>query len=224
MVRNMVGQVKSNIDLEDIMNSGKILLVNLSQGKIGEENSSLLGGMIITRLYANAMQRASIPESERRDFYLYVDEFQNFATETFVKILSEARKYALNLIVTHQYIDQLLPEIQTAVFGNVGTIMNFVVGQQDANRLAKEFAPDLTAEDLVNLSKYRLSMKLMIDGAQSQPFTAVSMPPPELSATLREKLIASSREHYAKPRELIEDKLNKWSSQKYNSDGNLVQS
>jgi hypothetical protein len=223
MVRNMIGQVKSSIDLSDIMNSGKIFLVNLSQGKIGEENSSLLGGMIVTRLYTNAMQRAGIPESERKDFYLYVDEFQNFATETFVKILSEARKYGLNLIVTHQYIDQISEEIQNAIFGNVGTLTNFVVGPGDANRLAQEFTPYLEAEDLVNLERFRLAMKLTIDGSQSKPFTAISLKPDYKTFGINQKIIDYNREQYAKPRLEIEQKLNKWASQQYNSQGNLMQ-
>ncbi|MFQ5493350.1 MAG: type IV secretory system conjugative DNA transfer family protein [Candidatus Dojkabacteria bacterium] len=223
LVRNMVGQVKSNIDLEDVMNSGKILLVNLSQGKIGEENSSLLGGMIVTRLYTNAMQRAKIPEDQRRDFYLYVDEFQNFATDTFVKILSEARKYALNLVVTHQYIDQISPELQTAIFGNVGTLMNFVVGQQDAFKLQKEYSPYLEADDLVNLDRFKLSMKMMIDGAQSRPFTAQTFKAEFQEYGLSEMIKEVSRGKYATEREIVEQKLNKWAKQKYNEKGNLVQ-
>ncbi|MCA9383789.1 type IV secretion system DNA-binding domain-containing protein, partial [Candidatus Dojkabacteria bacterium] len=223
MVRNMIGQVKSTIDLPQIMNESKILLVNLSQGKIGEENSSLLGGMIVTRLYTNAMQRAFLSAEERNDFYVYVDEFQNFATETFIKILSEARKYGLNLIVTHQYIDQLAEEIQKSIFGNVGTMMNYVVGQHDATRLAGEYAPYLDSEDLVNLEKYRLALKMMIDGAQSPPFTAIALPPDFIHEGLSQQIKMASREKFAHPRDEIELKLNKWSNQRYNDKGNLMQ-
>ncbi|KXK27091.1 MAG: AAA-like domain protein [candidate division WS6 bacterium OLB20] len=223
MVRNMVGQVKSRVDLEDIMNSGKVLLVNLSQGKIGEENSSLLGGMLVTRLYTNAMQRARMAESERRDFYVYVDEFQNFATDSFAKILSEARKYALNLVVTHQYVDQISEELQSAIFGNVGTMLNFVVGQADAARLAKEFEPYLDSEDLVNLERHALSIKLMVDGTQSVPFTAKSLAPFHLELGFQEQIKEASRSNYATERAVIEEKLNKWSLQRYNSKGNLIQ-
>lgn len=223
MVRNMIGQIKSTVDLEDIMNNGKILLINLSQGKIGEENSSLLGGMIVTRLYTNAMQRAFIPESERRDFYLYVDEFQNFATDTFVKILSEARKYGLNLIVTHQYIDQLSEDVQKAIFGNVGTLMNFVVGPADANKLSQEYTPYLESEDLVNLEKYRLAMKLTIDGSQTKPFTAVAVRPNFPQYNLKQQVKDLTRETYAKPRLEVESKLTKWANQVYNDQGNIVQ-
>ncbi len=222
MVRNMVGQIKSSVNLREIMDTKKILLVNLSQGKIGEENSYLLGGMIITRLYTNAMQRAFLPKEQRTDFYLYVDEFQNFATDTFIKILSEARKYALNLIVTHQYIDQLSEEIQNAIFGNVGTLMNYVVGQKDALRLEKEFLPYLTAEDLVNLEKYRLTMKLTVDGSQTPPFTAIAMNPTFNQFNLKDMIKDSSRSLYAKPRETVEQKLNKWAGQEYDNKGNLL--
>lgn len=223
MIRNMIGQIKSSIDLQDIMNSGKIFLVNLSQGKIGEENSSLLGAMIVTRLYSNAMQRAKIPENQRKDFYLYVDEFQNFATESFVKILSEARKYGLNLIVTHQYVDQIDQRIQDAIFGNIGTLMNYVVGQKDAQRLEKEYAPHLTSEDLVNLDRFRLALKLTIDGAQSPPFTAIGLKPTYREVKLKDKIKNFCREKYAKPREVVEQKLNKWASQEYDNKGNLIQ-
>jgi len=223
IIRNIVGQVKSTIDLQEVMDDGKIFLVNLSQGKIGEENSALLGGMLITRIYTNAMQRVRLPEAERRDFYLYVDEFQNFATNTFVKILSEARKYGLNLIVAHQYIDQLLPEVRDAIFGNVGTLLNFVVGQKDASYLAGEYSPYLTADDLVNLEKYHFVNKITIDGSQTSPFTAIALPPSWAPQNNKQKIIDLSREKYAVPREVIETKIAKWSASVYDNKGNLIQ-
>jgi hypothetical protein len=223
IIRNIVGQVKSTIDLEEIMNTRKIFLVNLSQGKIGEENSALLGGMLITRLYTNAMQRVRMPEKDRTDFYLYVDEFQNFATTTFVKILSEARKYGLNLVVAHQYIDQLLPEVRDAIFGNVGTMLNFVVGPRDASVLEKEYSPHLTADDLVNLEKYRFVNKVTVEGTQSPPFTGISLPPRWEEQGQKQAIIDASREKYAIPREEIEDKISRWAASKYNSKGNLIQ-
>lgn len=223
MVRNMVGQIKSTIDLAEVMNTGKILLVNLSQGKIGEESSSLLGAMIVTRLYSNAMQRARMSKEERKDFYLYVDEFQNFATESFIKILSEARKYGLNLIVTHQYIDQIDPSIQDAIFGNIGTLMNYVVSQKDGGRLEKEYTPYLGTEDLVNLDKYRIAMKMTIDMAQTPPFTAIAMKPSYQEYGLKEQIKAYCRATYAKPKAEVEIKLNKWANQLYDKQGNLVQ-
>jgi len=222
LVRNMIGQVKSSIDLQEIMDNRKILLVNLSQGKIGEENTSLLGGMLITRLYTNAMQRAKLPESQRQDFYLYVDEFQNFATDTFVKILSEARKYALNLMVTHQFIDQLPLNIQDAIFGNVGTLMNYVVGPKDAGRLEKEYQPDLTAEDLVNLERFRMVLKLTLDGAQTKPFTAIATPPNYSPQNLSAQIKELTRKNYSSSKAEVESKLNKWAGQNYDVKGNLV--
>lgn len=223
LVRNMIGQVKSSIDLKEIMDDGKILLINLSQGKIGEENTSLLGGMIITRLYTNAMQRANIASENRNDFYLYVDEFQNFATDTFVKILSEARKYGLNLLVTHQFIDQIQPNIQDAIFGNVGTLINYVVGPKDALRLEKEFAPHLTTEDLVNLERFNFAIKMMIDGAQSAPFTGKLLIPTHQTTGIIERIKEQSRQTYSTPKDIVESKLNKWALQEYDEKGNLIQ-
>ena len=153
IIRNIVSQPKSTIDMHDIMNNGKILLINVSKGKIGEDNSALLGAMIINRIQLAAMDRASIPEEERRDFYLYVDEFQNFATESFAHILSEARKYRLNLTMAHQYVAQMEEEVRDAVFGNIGSLISFRVGAADAEYLEKEFAPVFTETDLVNLAK-----------------------------------------------------------------------
>ncbi len=135
LIRNIVGQVKSTIDMREIMDEGKILIMNLSKGRIGEDNSALLGAMMITKIQLAAMSRVDIPESERPDFYLYVDEFQNFATDSFANILSEARKYRLNLILAHQYIEQLNEKVKFAVFGNVGTMVTFRIGAADAEEL-----------------------------------------------------------------------------------------
>jgi len=162
VIRNIVGQVKSTIDLRDIMDNQKILLVNLAQGKLGEETASLLGGMVITRLQSTAMERVDIPVDEREDFFLYVDEFQNFATESFAKILSEARKYKLNLTMTNQYIDQIPLTVRQAIFGNVGTIGSFVVSPADAGILEQEFAPVVEADDLVSLDAWAMYVKLCI--------------------------------------------------------------
>ncbi|MDD5039822.1 MAG: type IV secretion system DNA-binding domain-containing protein [Patescibacteria group bacterium] len=211
IIRNIVGQAKSTIDLRSLMDEGKILLLNLAKGRIGEASSALLGAMMITRLQLAAMSRVDIPEEKRRDFYLYVDEFQNFATESFANILSEARKYRLNLVIAHQYIEQLDETVQAAVFGNVGTIMCFRVGAGDAEFLAKEFFPTFTEEDLVNLTKYNVYMKLMIDGVASEPFSAATLPPLEGATNNRDKVIRVSRERYSKPRALIEDKITRWS-------------
>jgi CxxC-x17-CxxC domain-containing protein len=213
LIRNVVGQVKSTINLRQIMDNQKILIMNLSKGRIGEDSSALLGAMMITKIQLAAMSRIDIPEHERKDLYLYVDEFQNFATESFANILSEARKYRLNLIIGHQYIEQLDEIVSAAVFGNVGTIMCFRIGAADAEALATEFAPYFTEEDLVNLTKYDIYMKLMIDGVASSPFSATTLPPlgQDYYTGNKEKIIKVSRERYAKPREVVEDKISRWS-------------
>lgn len=211
IIRNIVAQPKSTIDVRKIMDERKILIVNLSKGMVGEDSSKLLGGMIITRLQLAAMERVDMPERDRQDFYLYVDEFQNFATESFANILSEARKYRLALITAHQYIEQLEEEVAAAVFGNVGTIIAFRVGAADAEHLAKEFAPTFTEEDIINLAKYEVYLKLMIDGVASSPFSARTLPPIAKRTDSREKVIAASRERYSTRREDIEEKVNKWS-------------
>jgi hypothetical protein len=211
VIRNMVAQVKSTINIREIMDTNKIFIMNLSKGRIGEDNSRLLGGMLITEIQLAAMERVDIPESDRKDFLLYVDEFQNFATQSFTNILSEARKYRLSLVMAHQYVSQLDETVRDAVFGNVGTIAAFRVGGMDAEILAKEFAPVFTEEDLVNTAKYHIFLKLMIDGVASQPFSAVTMPPIGIATDSAEKVIRVSRERYAKPRDQIQDKIMRWS-------------
>lgn len=215
VIRNIVGQPKSTIDLRDIMDNNKILLLDLSKGKVGEDNSALLGAMIITKLQLAALSRVDIPESERKDFYLYVDEFQNFVTDSFATILSEARKYRLNLTMGHQYIGQLTPDnnprVRDAVFGNVGTMVVFRVGAADAEYLETEFEPAFTPNDIVNLPKYHVILRLMINGVASDPFTAVTIPVnDEWFVGSGEKVIKVSRERYAKPRDQVEDRIQRW--------------
>jgi CxxC-x17-CxxC domain-containing protein len=212
LIRNVVGQVKSSIDIRDVMDKEKILILNLSKGRIGEDTSGLLGAMMITQFQLAAMSRVDIPEDERKDFYLYVDEFQNFATESFANILSEARKYRLNLIIAHQYIEQLDEKVKFAVFGNVGTIICFRVGAADAEELVKDFAPYFTEEDLVNLAKWQVYLKLMIDGVASTPFSANVLPPITINFGNREKVIKVTRERYSMDRRIIEEKIMKWAS------------
>lgn len=217
IIRNVVGQAKSTINIFDIMNESKIFLVNVSKGRIGEDNSALLGGMIITKIQLAAMERVRIPEDERKDFYLYVDEFQNFVTESFASILSEARKYRLNLTVAHQYTAQLISDkganVRDAVFGNVGTIIVFRVGADDAEFLEKEFEPEFTPQDIVNLPNYKIYLKLMIDGVTSRPFSAKTISPLAKSEDMRteEQVIASSRSLYCRPRDVVEKEINDWS-------------
>ena len=217
IIRNVVGQAKSTIDIFDIMNSGKIFLVNVSKGRIGEDNSSLLGGMIITKLQLAAMERVRIAEAERRDFYLYVDEFQNFVTDSFAGILSEARKYHLDLTIAHQYVGQLVTNESTAVrdsiFGNVGTAIMFRIGATDAEFMEKEFEPEFTPEDMVNLPNYTVYLKLMVDGVTSRPFSAVTLPPFKVPVSERTsaQIIESSRKLYCRPCDVVEEEINKWS-------------
>ena len=220
VIRNIVGQVKSTINLREIMDNQKILLVNLAQGKLGEETASLLGGMVITRLQATAMERVDIPMDERKDFFLYVDEFQNFATESFAKILSEARKYKLDLTMTNQYIDQIPLPVRQSIFGNVGTIGSFVVSPADAAILEKEFAPMVSADDLVSLDAWAMYVKLCIDGMTSVPFSSKSLPIRYHKFALRDEIVSKSREKYGTEREIIEEKVKKWSNQKYSDKGN----
>ncbi|MFH1457349.1 MAG: type IV secretion system DNA-binding domain-containing protein [Patescibacteria group bacterium] len=217
IIRNLVGQPKSTIDLRKIMDEGKILLLDFSKGKLGEDNSSLLGAMIITKLWLAAMSRVDIPEEERRDFQLYVDEFQNFATESFADILSEARKYRLNLVIAHQYIAQLItPDshvVKDAVFGNVGTMVCFRMGAADARDLIREFEPIFTEENLVNIGRYEIVLKLIIDGMVSKPFTAQTLAPMSTGKknNNRDKVVKVSRERYARPKKEVEEKILRWS-------------
>jgi hypothetical protein len=198
MVRDVVNAHKSSFSIEDIMDQGKILLVNLSQGKLGEDNATLLGAMLITKIQLSAMQRVYIPEEQRRDFYLYVDEFQNFATESFNKILSEARKYRLNLILANQYIAQIPEEVQKAIFGNCGTMVSFVMGADDARFFSQEFGEKYTTDDLVSLSRYQVVNKVSIDNIVSKPFPAMTLSLASSSNGNREKAIKVSRERWAR--------------------------
>ena len=224
IIRNVVGQSKSTINIFDMMNERKIFLVNVSKGRIGEDNSGLLGGMIITKIQLAAMERVRIPEESRTDFYLYVDEFQNFVTDAFAGILSEARKYRLNLTVAHQYTAQLVVDkssaVRDAVFGNVGTMIVFRVGADDAEFLEKEFDPEFTPQDIVNLPNFKVYMKLMIDGVTSRPFSAKTLPPMVKSGNreVEEEVIRTSRELYCRKREVVEREINDWSGMSLGDD------
>jgi hypothetical protein len=206
-IRNVVGQKKSRIDFYESMNSGKIIIINLAKGKLGENNSSLLGSMIITKIQEAAMARVNIRESERKDFYLYVDEFQNFATESFNQILSEARKFNLSLTIAHQYIDQLTESIRKTAFGNIGSIICFRVGSEDAHFLSNEFAPQFTPDDLIGLDMREMCVKLSIDGKTSEPFSAVTLDVPEPKENFEEEIIAYSRKEYAVSKKDVEKEM-----------------
>lgn len=197
MIRRVIGNAKSTIALDDAMNDGKIILANLSQGRLGEDNSALLGAMLITKLQLVAMRRVNIDEEKRRDFYLYVDEFQNFATTSFIKILSEARKYRLSVTLANQYMAQIPEDVQKAILGNAGTVTCFALGASDSEILHKEFAEVFSQNDLVNLSKYQIAIKMMIDGQSSRPFIANTLPLPISKNQNRQKVIDVSRSRWA---------------------------
>ena len=212
LIRNIIGQSKSKLNIRKIMDEGKILIANVSRGKIGEDASRLLGAFLVTKIQLAAMSRVDVPENQRRDFYLYVDEFQHFATESFANILSEARKFHLSLTMAHQYIKQMEEPVRDAVFGNVGTIVSFRVGAEDAEFLEKWFQPDFMMADIVNLGKRSMYLKLMIDGISSKGFSAMtleSFQKPDKS--YREEVIQSSREIYATPRSTVEADIAEWS-------------
>ena len=208
LIRNIIGQPKSSFDIRTMMDEKKILIINLSKGLVGETNMRLLGSMLTTRIFLAAMSRANLHGpalAKLPHFYFYVDEFQNFANETFAEILSEARKYRLNLAIAHQYIEQMDEEVRDAVFGNVGTTVAFRVGPFDAEVLETVFLPQFTKEDLVNLDRRQIYLTLMIDGVGSQPFSAVTIPPIEAPpVSYREQVIASSRAQFTAPRSGVE--------------------
>jgi hypothetical protein len=197
-----------------MMDEKKIIIINLSKGLVGDSNANLIGSFLVTKIYLAAMSRSDVSQAEMRklpDFYFYVDEFQSFANESFAEILSEARKYKLNLTIAHQYIEQMSEEVREAVFGNVGTLIAFRVGAYDAEVLEKEFAPEFTAEDLVNLGKFQIYLKLMVDALGSRPFSATSIPLVEApKVSYKDAIIAFSREKFGKPRTIVEDEIKKW--------------
>lgn len=214
LIRNIIGQPKSTFDIRKMMDEKKILIMNLSKGKVGEQNTNLLGSMLITKIYLAAMSRADASREEMGNlpnFYFFVDEFQSFANESFADILSEARKYHLNLTIAHQYIEQMQEEVRAAVFGNVGTMVTFRVGSFDADVLEKEFLPAFSAEDIVNLDKYQLYLRLMIDGVGSKPFSAVALPPiPRPAHSFKEEILKHSREFFGRKRSDVEEEIVRW--------------
>ena len=212
LVRNIVGQTKTKFDLSQVMDNGGILLLNLSKGRIGEDNSSLLGSLMVTQLHLAALRRANRPEDERRDFYLYIDELQSFVTDDFPSILSEARKYRLNIAgMANQFISQLPEHIASAILGNVGTLMAFATGSEDAEILRREFYPIFSAGNLQSLPKHNVYLRLSIDGSTSDPFSAETLSPYTTDSHSHEvKIIGQSRERYSDKRESVERKIRKW--------------
>ena len=214
LIRNIIGQPKSSFDMREVMDGKKILIANLSKGRVGEQNANLLGGMLVTKIYLAAMSRADLPDETMKavsPFFLFVDEFQSFVNESFKDILAEARKYKLNLTIAHQYIDQMPEEVASAVFGNVGTTVSFRVGPLDAEMLEKIFTPKFTQEDLVNLGFAQIYLSLMIDGVGSPPFSAVTLPPiVNVFPSYHDRILEASRKQFAHPREEVEEAINAW--------------
>ncbi|HSX41166.1 MAG TPA: DUF87 domain-containing protein [Candidatus Saccharimonadales bacterium] len=210
LIRNIIGQPKSKLDLRGIMDEGKILIVNLSRGQIGEDNASILGALMVTKIQLAAMSRANIPLEQRRPFYLYVDEFQNFATDSFATILSEARKYQLNLTVANQYIAQMPEQVRDAVFGNVGTMVSFRVGAGDGQVIGKYFTPAFEPEDLIKLNNQHIVLDMTIDGEKNIPFSATTLRMPEPERNYTPEMIAYTRSHYASARGDVEREISEW--------------
>lgn len=210
MMRNVVGQPETKFKIRDIMDNRKILLMKVSKGLLGEENSQLMGAMIITKIYQAAMSRADTPEEKRPDFYFYVDEFQNFATDTFYEIMSEARKYHLNLTIAHQYMGQLSDKIRQTVFGNVGSMVSFRVGAEDAGVMAEEFAPIFKERDIINLGVREFYIKMSVKGEIREPFSGRTLDVPPFQEGNRSAIIEQSRRKYCEPKAQVEDMLRKW--------------
>jgi hypothetical protein len=210
VVRNILGQVRSKVSIPFVMDNKRIFIANLSKGRLGHDKANLLGSLLTTQFQLGAMARASRPEDERRDFYLFIDEFQNFSTDAFASILAEARKYRLCLVLSHQYVDQLPLPIRQAVFGNVGTLIAFRIGHTDAEVMESEFGKTFPANVLADLDRYEAVVKLLEDGTNLTPFRAHMLPPLENRVGRKQKLIAHSRERFATPRSVIEAKLNRW--------------
>ncbi len=212
MVRNIIGQTHSSFSFRDVMDKKKILLVNLSKGLVGEINSNLLGLIVVSKLQMAALERASLPEEERHDFYLYIDEFQNFITDSIATILSEARKYRLELIIAHQYMKQLEDNkgkttVRDAVLGNAGTLVTFRIGVEDADILQKEYAPVFGAYDLINVEQYTAYTKLLIDNTACKPFSMTTYPPEKGNKELAAAIKELSRLKYGRPREIVDSEI-----------------
>lgn len=211
-IRNILGQVKSKIDFRFMMDTGRVFIANLSKGKLGADKANLLGSLLTTQFQLAAMSRADTPEHERRDFHLFLDEFHNFTTDSFAAILAEARKYRLCLTLSHQYVDQLSPEVRQAVFGNTGTMISFRIGYTDAEILAKDFANTFIPRQFVDLDRYQIFIRLMENGVASTPFSAKTLPAIKNHHARKQKLIRWSRERFASARANVENRLSKWAN------------
>jgi hypothetical protein len=209
-VRNILGQVRTRIDARFMMDEGRIFIANVSKGRLGADKANLLGALLVTQFELAAMSRVNIPESQRRDFHLYVDEFQSFTSDSFVSILSEARKYRLCLTLSHQYTAQLRPEIREAVFGNVGSIMTFRVGQKDAEVLEREFGGAYPASRFVELRNHEICAKILKDGEHGDAFFGRTLPLWGNRCNRSRTIIHRSREKYGAQRTIVEDRIRRW--------------
>ena len=219
VIRNILGQVRTKVSIPFVMDDSRIFIANLSKGRLGHDKANLLGSLLTTQFQLAAMARVNLPEEQRRDFYLFIDEFQNFSTDAFASILAEARKYRLCLALSHQYIDQLSLPVRQAVFGNVGTLVSFRVGHTDAEILRDEFGHEFAEQHLVDLDQFELVVKLLENGTNRTPFRARSLSPIDNRVGRRDKLIARARERFATPRNKVEAKMNRWlSSDRYGLD------
>lgn len=219
LIRNIVGQSVNKINIREMMDQGKILLMRISKGNLGEENAQLIGAMVVTKIQQAAMSRTDTLEELRRDFYLYCDEFQYFATDTFAEILSEARKYRLNLTMAHQYMGQLTEVIRKTAFGNVGSMINFRVGAEDASILANEYTPVFNVRDIINLGVREFYIKMSIDGEMRDAFSGYTLSVPKNEHDYTQEIIALSRSKYARPREEVEKDLKAWDESTINQEG-----
>lgn len=210
VIRNILGQVKRKVDISFTMNTERLFIANLAKGKVGHDKANLLGAFLVTQFQLAAMARAGVPEENRKDFFLFIDEFQNFSTEAFASILAEARKYRLSLGLSHQFIEQLSPEVQRAILGNVGTLICFKIGHFDAEIMEKAFGKEFRAQQLVDLGRFEIAIQLSENGESRFPFQARTLPPIESEVGRKEKLIARSRERFSTPRAAVEEKLNRW--------------
>jgi len=210
VVRNLLGQVRRKIDARFMMDNRRIFIANLAKGMLGEDKANLLGSMLVSSFQLAAMGRADIAEGDRQDFYLYVDEFHNFTSDNFASILSEARKYRLCMTLSHQFIEQVPHPLSAAVFGNVGNLISFRVGEHDAHLLSREFGDTYAPETLSGLGNFEIVAKLLEYGEHRQPFIGRTLPPIEPTHRTRDNLVQRSREKYATPRHIVEDKIDRW--------------
>ena len=210
VIRNILGQVRMKVNIPFIMDNERIFIANLSKGHLGDDKANLLGSLLTTQFQLGAMARANQSEEDRRDFFLFIDEFQNFSTDAFASILAEARKYRLCLVLSHQYIDQLSAPVRQAVFGNVGTLISFRIGSADSEIMEKEFGYEFPASILSELERYEVIVKLLENGTNRVPFRATMLPPLENRVGRKRNLIAQSRERFATTRAVIETKLRRW--------------